>query len=109
MLAGVPGVPQTDDPIFCKAINNLLVVNASQELLNRQAEMMTFNYSHEMDDIEAMLIDAKNDGREEGLERGLEQGHDDVLSVLHDVGISANQIAEVRTRLAVLGNHETKF
>ena len=74
---------------------------------------MTFNYSHEMDDIEAMLIDAKNDGREEGLEqgleRGLEQGHDDVLSVLRDVGISANQIAEVRTRLAVLGNHETKF
>ena len=59
-------MPQTDDPIFCKAINNLLVVNASQELLNRQAEMMTFNYSHEMDDIEAMLIDAKNDGREEG-------------------------------------------
>ena len=56
-----------------------------------------------------MLIDAKNDGREEGLEQGLEQGHDDVLSVLRDVGISANQIAEVRTRLAVLGNHETKF
>jgi hypothetical protein len=105
LASGVPGVPQTDDPIFCKAINNLLVVNASQELLNRQAEMMTFNYSHEMDDIEAMLIDAKNDGREEGLE----QGHDDVLSVLRDVGISANQIAEVRTRLAVLGNHETKF
>ena len=29
--------------------------------------MMTFNYSHEMDDIEAMLVDAKNDGREEGV------------------------------------------
>ena len=25
--------------------------------------MMTFNYSHEMDDYEAMLIDAKNDAR----------------------------------------------
>ena len=24
---------------------------------------MTFNYSHEMDDYEAMLIDAKNDAR----------------------------------------------
>ena len=114
---GVQGVPQTDDPIFCKAINNLLVVNASQELLNRQAEMMTFNYSHEMDDIEAMLIDAKNDGREEGLEQGLEQGFErgctktrnDVFGVLRDVGISANQIAEVRTRLAALDDHETKF
>ena len=67
--------------------------------------MMTFNYSHEMDDIEAMLIDAKNDG----LEQGLERGRDDVLGVLRDVGISANQIAEVRTRLAALDNHETKF
>ena len=37
---GVPAMPQTDDPIFCKAINNLLVVNASQDLLNRQAEML---------------------------------------------------------------------
>ena len=80
-------------------------MNASQDLLNRQAEMMTFNYSHEMDDIEAMLIDAKNDG----LEQGLERGRDDVLGVLRDVGISANQIAEVRTRLAALDNHETKF
>ena len=60
-----------------------------------QAEMMSFNYSHEMDDIEAMLIDAKNDGREQGL--------DDVF------GFSANKIAEVRTRLAALDNHEVKF
>jgi hypothetical protein len=90
-------VPQTDDPIFCKAINNLLVVNASQELLNRQAEMMTFNYSHEMDDIEAMLTDAKNNTL------------NDVFDVLRDVGVSANQIAEVQTRLAALDNHEVKF
>jgi len=90
-------VPQTDDPIFCKAINNLLVVNASQELLNRQAEMMTFYYSHEMDDIEAMLTDAKNNTL------------NDVFDVLRDVGVSANQIAEVQTRLAALDNHEVKF
>lgn len=63
--------------------------------------MMTFYYSHEMDDIEAMLIDAKNDGRE--------QGHDDVFDVLRGVGFSANKIAEVRTRLAALDNHEVKF
>lgn len=90
-------MPQTDDPIFCKAINNLLVVNASQELLNRQAEMMTFYYSHEMDDIEAMLTDAKNNTL------------NDVFDVLRDVGVSANQIAEVQTRLAALDNHEVKF
>ena len=95
---GVPAMPQTDDLIFSKAINNLLVVNASQDLLNRQAEMMTFNYSHEMDDIEAMLIDARNDGRE--------LGHDDVFGVLRDVGVSANQIAEVQTRLAALKSQE---
>jgi len=94
-------VPQTDDPIFCKAINNLLVVNASQELLNRQAEMMTFYYSHEMDDIEAMLTDAKNDAKNNAL--------NDVFDVLRDVGVSANQIAEVQTRLAALDNHEVKF
>lgn len=94
-------MPQTDDPIFCKAINNLLVVNASQELLNRQAEMMTFYYSHEMDDIEAMLTDAKNDAKNNTL--------NDVFDVLRDVGVSANQIAEVQTRLAALDNHEVKF
>ena len=77
------------------------MVNASQELLNRQAEMMTFNYSHEMDDIEAMLIDARNDGRE--------LGHDDVFGVLRDVGVSANQIAEVQTRLAALKSHDVKL
>lgn len=62
-----------------------------------QAEMMSFNYSHEMDDIEAMLTDAKNNTL------------NDVFDVLRDVGVSANQIAEVQTRLAALDNHEVKF
>ena len=79
-------------------------MNASQELLNRQAEMMTFNYSHEMDDIEAMLIDAKNDGREEGCTKTL----NDVFGVLRDVGVSASQIAEVQMRLAALNNSSAK-
>ena len=59
--------------------------------------MMTFYYSHEMDDIEAMLTDAKNNTL------------NDVFDVLRDVGVSANQIAEVQTRLAALDNHEVKF
>ena len=58
---------------------------------------MTFYYSHEMDDIEAMLTDAKNNTL------------NDVFDVLRDVGVSANQIAEVQTRLAALDNHEVKF
>ena len=63
IACGVEAMPSTNDPIFRQAIENLRIVNASQELLNRQAEMMTFNYSHEIDDYEAMLIDAKNDAR----------------------------------------------
>ena len=63
--------------------------------------MMTFYYSHEMDDIEAMLTDAKNDAKNNAL--------NDVFDVLRDVGVSANQIAEVQTRLAALDNHEVKF
>ena len=85
-------MPQTDDPIFCKAINNLLVVNASQELLNRQAEMMTFNYSHEMDDIEAMLIDAKNDGLEQG--RELERAEN--FKVFESLGVSKEILEKAR-------------
>lgn len=50
-----------------------------------------------MDDIEAMLTDAKNNTL------------NDVFDVLRDVGVSANQIAEVQTRLAALDNHEVKF
>ena len=71
---------------------------------------MTFNYSHEMDDYEAMLIDAKNDARtavrEEVRAEVREEVCDDVFGVLRDVGISANQIAEVQTRLAALKSQE---
>ena len=45
---------------------------------------MTFNYSHEMDDIEAMLIDAKNDGLEQG--RELERAEN--FKVFESLGVS---------------------
>ena len=64
---GPEAMPQTDDPIYRRALSNLLVINASQELLNKQAEAMTFNYVHEVDDFEAVLADAKNDARREGV------------------------------------------
>jgi len=68
--------------------------------LNRQAEMMTFNYSHEMDDIEAMLIDAKNDGREEGHEQGLEQGREleraENFKVFESLGVSREILEKAR-------------
>ena len=50
--------------------------------------MMTFNYSHEMDDIEAMLIDAKNDGRE--LERA------ENFKVFESLGVSREILEKAR-------------
>ena len=67
-------------------------MNASQDLLNRQAEMMTFNYSHEMDDIEAMLIDAKKDGLEQG--RELERAEN--FKVFESLGVSKEILEKAR-------------
>ena len=96
-------MPQTDDPIFCKAINNLLVVNASQELLNRQVEMMTFNYSHEMDDYEAMLIDAKNDARTAVREEVRAEVRAEDFKVFESLGVS-KEILEKARRIVEVQN-----
>ena len=56
--------------------------------------MMTFNYSHEMDDIEAMLIDAKNDGRE--LERAENFKVFESLGVSKEILEKARRIVEKR-------------
>ena len=97
---GVQAVPETDDPVFCKAIDNLLVVNASQELLDKQKESMTYNYSHERDDFEAMLLDTKTDAHNEGLDEGLENGFKifKTLGVSEEVLAKARQMADAQSR-----------
>ena len=58
--------------------------------------MMTFNYSHEMDDIEAMLIDAKNDGLEQGLEQGRELERAENFKVFESLGVSKEILEKAR-------------
>ena len=57
---------------------------------------MTFNYSHEMDDIEAMLIDAKNDGLEQGLEQGRELERAENFKVFESLGVSKEILEKAR-------------
>ena len=92
---GPEAMPPTDDPIYRRALDNLLVINASQELLNKQAEAMTFNYVHEVDDFEAVLADAKNDARR----AAINEERSNTISVLRDIGLPPEQISEVQTRL----------
>ena len=51
-----------------------------------------------MDDIEAMLIDAKNDGLEQGLEQGRELERAENFKVFESLGVS-KEILETARRI----------
>ena len=49
-----------------------------------------------MDDIEAMLIDAKNDGLEQGLEQGRELERAENFKVFESLGVSKEILEKAR-------------
>ena len=48
------------------------------------------------------LAEGRAEGRAEGLAEGRAEGHADVLNVLKDMGLTPEQIAEAKTRLATM-------
>ena len=43
--------------------------------------------------------EGKSEGRVEGHKDGLEKGHNDAVSVLQDMGLSSEQVAEFKAKL----------
>lgn len=54
--------------------------------------------------LEIERKEARAEGRAEGKSEGKSEGHADAISVLQSMGLSAEQIAEAKTRLAALDN-----
>ena len=54
------------------------------------------------------LAEGRAEGRAEGLAEGRAEGHTDVLSVLKDMGLTPEQIAEAKARLAAMDTPPAK-
>ena len=100
-------LPDFDDDAIARAIKRLLVKTASDSLLKEQAKNMVMT-EEELDYLASLKVRARAqgkaeglaEGKAEGLAEGESKGHADVIDVLKDMNISAEQIAEVKARLA---------
>ena len=80
---------------------------ASDSLLKEQAKNMVMT-EEELDYLVSLKVRARAEGKAEGmaegkaegLAEGESKGHADVIDVLKDMNLSAEQIAEVKARLA---------
>ena len=90
-------LPDFDDDIIAQAINRLLVKNASGTLLKEQATNMVMT-EEELDYLASLKVRARAEGRAEGEANG----HADAISVLQDMGLPPEKIAEAKARLDAL-------
>ena len=99
---GVEAMPPTNDPIFLQAIDNLRIINASQELLDKQVEEMTYNYSHYIDDCEAILTDLVNDTRSRERERlahDMLVDNEPIEKIIRYSQLSEKEVLEIKSKL----------
>ena len=96
-------LPDFDDDAIARAIKRLLVKTALDSLLKEQAKNMVMT-EEELDYLASLKVRARAQGKAEGLAEGLAEGeskgHADAIDVLKDMNFSAEQIAEVKARLA---------
>jgi hypothetical protein len=110
IACGVEAMPPTNDPIFRQAIENLRIVNASQELLNRQEKAMTYNYEHEVDDYEAIIKDlvseasqAAAEKREDEIAREMLADNEPLEKIVRYLHLSKERIMELKAELESVG------
>jgi hypothetical protein len=82
-------LPDFDDDVIAQAIKRLLVKTASEKLLKEQAKNMVLT-EEELDYLASLKVRARDEGRA------------DVISVMQDVGLPPEKIAEVKARLDAL-------
>lgn len=82
-------LPDFDDNVIAQAIKRLLVKTASEKLLKEQAKNMVLT-EEELDYLASLKVRARDEGRA------------DVISVMQDVGLPPEKIAEVKARLDAL-------
>ena len=98
-------LPDFGDRVYANAIKRILVKNASEKLLREQAHEMVWT-EEELDHLAAIRERARDEGKAEGLEKGREQerveNQTDTETVLRDIGIAQDKIAEMQVRLEAL-------
>ena len=82
-------LPDFDDNVIAQAIKRLLVKTASEKLLKEQAKNMVLT-EEALDYLASLKVRARDEGRA------------DVISVMQDVGLPPEKIAEVKARLDAL-------
>ena len=95
-------VPVPEGSIFARLQEKAKLSIFTEEFLVNEAMNMS-------DRLYEMYVEKKHaraeglaEGRAEGLAEGRAEGHADVLNVLKDMGLSPEQIAEAKTRLATM-------
>ncbi|WP_254917936.1 hypothetical protein [Fibrobacter sp. UWB3] len=94
-------VPESKDPIFRDALNRLRVSRIKPELLKALEEHMFDKHADEAIEAEIWLkAEAKGEAR--GRERERLENKNDTVTVLRDMGLSEEKIAEAKARLEAL-------
>lgn len=95
-------VPVPEGSLFARLQEKAKLSIFTEEFLVSEAMNMS-------DRLYEMYVEKKHaraeglaEGRAEGLAEGRAEGHADVLNVLKDMGLSPEQIAEAKTRLATM-------
>lgn len=94
-------LPDFHDDIIDRAIGRLLVKNASDKLLKEQAANMVMT-EEELDYLASLKVRAREEGRAEGRGEGRDTGHADAISVLQQMKLSPEQLAEFKARLEAM-------
>ncbi len=87
-------VPVPEASLFARLQEKAKLSIFTEEFLVSEAMNMS-------DRLYEMYVEKKH-ARAEGLAEGRAEGHADVLNVLKDMGLSPEQIAEAKTRLATM-------
>ena len=98
-------LPDFGDRVYANAIKRILVKNASEKLLREQAHEMVWT-EEELDHLAAIRERAREEGEASGEAKGLEKGSTQTLAdaetVLREMGIAQDKIAEMQVRLDAL-------